>query len=320
MPEVVWVPDSSRLTRPTPGTSTLVGPPAVRVTFLPSAVTFPRTFALATGFLPASQTALEVTFSTSTRESSGSPGTWTEALARFASASARVLSAVALEVATSARRTLTGWFPSTPSRVTVSAVFSAVAGALTSFRVAFRGTCTVLLSRPTSSPARRTTAPALPSPPAPPPPVANAGGAVSRATAPVASRTAAGMRKVLLFKVVEPPGRWVPSRRQWGTLRAPTASTPESLRTVGERVATWREFTPMGGFHAHIRITAPHEAREFSPFTDSRPTRAFSTTDGPPMSRAVNRPPFAAQARTSPFTTTRSGCASARTSARGSVP
>lgn len=80
---VVTVFDRSRETSPTPGTATRVGPPAESVTFLPSTATWPSTFDSATGFLPTSQTALEVTFSTSMSESTGSPGTWILAFARL---------------------------------------------------------------------------------------------------------------------------------------------------------------------------------------------------------------------------------------------
>ncbi len=81
--EVVSVFDRSRLTSPTPGTATRVGPPAESVTFLPSTETWPSTLDSATDALPTSQSALEVTFSTSMSESSGRPGTWTRALARL---------------------------------------------------------------------------------------------------------------------------------------------------------------------------------------------------------------------------------------------
>lgn len=82
--DVVRVFDRSSVTSPTPGTSTRVGPPAVSVTFLPRTVTEPSRSDSATGFFPASQTALEVTSWTSMSDSSGSPGTWTLARAMLA--------------------------------------------------------------------------------------------------------------------------------------------------------------------------------------------------------------------------------------------
>ncbi|MBT2390359.1 hypothetical protein J7E87_13210 [Streptomyces sp. ISL-1] len=206
--DVVCVFDRSSVTSPVPGTSTRVVPPVESVVLLPSTVTGPSTFDSATGCLPASQTALDVTFSTSIRERSGSPGTCTRARTRLVYPSALCLSTVAFAVATSARSTWKGLPWSTPSNRTLSAVFSALAGACTSLSVALSGTSTVLLSRDTSRPVRSTTALARPSPP----PVACAGaaramGAATSAAAAVtaAQRRATGMRKVLLFKVVEPP-------------------------------------------------------------------------------------------------------------------
>jgi hypothetical protein len=115
---------------------------------------------------------------------------------------------VAFAVATSALSTWTGRPFSTPSSSTVSAVFSALAGAWTSLSVALSGTWTDLFRSETSSPARSTTALAFPWPPDGVAGVvavaACAGTATSRATGAAAIARAAE-RKVLLFKMVEPP-------------------------------------------------------------------------------------------------------------------
>lgn len=160
--EVVSSFERSSRTSPTPGTFTSVVPPVVSVTFLPRTVTGPRRLASATGCFPASQVAVEVTSWTSITESSGRPGTCSLARASVVEPSLFPAVAVALASATSARRTLNGFPPSTPSSRAVSAVFSALSGACTSLRVTASGTFTVLLSRETSSPVRSTVALARP--------------------------------------------------------------------------------------------------------------------------------------------------------------
>ncbi len=101
---------------------------------LPSTVTAPGRCDVATGAFPASHVAFEVTASISMRESSGNPGTWSRAWARFVYPSAFVADTVAFAVATSAASTLKGCPPFTPSNWAVSAVFSALCGAWTSLR------------------------------------------------------------------------------------------------------------------------------------------------------------------------------------------
>ena len=235
---VVAVFDRSRVTEPTPGTSTFVVPPAERVTRLPSTETRPSTFDSATGFFPASHRAFEVTFSTSIRDSAGSPGTCTRAWARCVLPSALCSSTVASAVATSARSTRTGRSSSTPPSSTLSAVFSALAGACTSLSVASSGSWTDLLRSETSSPVRSTTALAFPWPPAG---VAGAvavaacaGTATSRATGAAATARAA-RRKVLLFKMVEPPQEtWSHRHRPMGDIAG--AGGLDSVNLYARRV------------------------------------------------------------------------------------
>lgn len=81
---------------------------AVRVTRLPRTVTWPSTLASATGFFPASQRAVAVTFSTSSSGSRGRPGRCTLAWASVVLPSALWASAVAFAWATWALSTLKG--------------------------------------------------------------------------------------------------------------------------------------------------------------------------------------------------------------------
>ncbi len=232
--DVVRVVDRSSRTSPTPGTFTSVGPAEVSVTRLPSTVTEPGRVVEARGALPASQTAFAVTFSSSISPSSGSPGTWTRALARVAEASARFPSTVAPASATSARSTVNGRPPSTPSNRAVSAVSRALCGARTSLRETVSGACTVLLSRDTSSSVRSTAAPAVPCSPvacAAPAPVSTREPAARTPAAATAAGRRAGMRKVALFKVVGPPGDVCGTRKECPR-RKQAVSDPATLHSI----------------------------------------------------------------------------------------
>ncbi len=209
--DVVEVFDRSSRTDPTPGTFTSVGPPEVSETRLPRTVAEAGSVTEACGVLPASQTALEATVSSSTTDSSGSPGTWSRALARVVDASARSPSTVAPASATSALSTLKGLPPSTPSRPAVRAVRVAVSappGARTSLRETASGAWTVLLSRETSSPVRSTAALALPWSSvacAEPAPARAAGPAARAVAAATTAQRRADRRALMVFKVVGPP-------------------------------------------------------------------------------------------------------------------
>ncbi len=261
----------SRRTSPTPGTFTSVEPPAVSVTRLPRTVTAPRTFAEAAGARPASQVALAVTVPTSIRDSRGRPGTCSRASTSRTEPSARRAVTVALAEATSAPRTVNGLPPATPSSRADSAVRSALRGAWTSLRETASGTSTVLSSRDTSSPVRRTTAEARPrsavacAGPAP----RTAGPAARAVTVATAARRRAGMRKSLLFKVVGPPEE--------------TGLGPVNLvRPVGERSAIQGHFTRTWICRTPLRITG-----------HGRSLTARSGRSAPPgaVPRAPVRPP-----------------------------
>ncbi|KDN80124.1 hypothetical protein DF19_00095 [Streptomyces olindensis] len=107
---------------------TSVGPPAVSFTRLPSTVTEPGRSVVATGFLPTSQVAVEMTCSISISDSSGRLGTCRRAWAGVALPSAFVAVVVAVARATSpvacaglAPARTTG--PTSPQRGEIAAVF-----------------------------------------------------------------------------------------------------------------------------------------------------------------------------------------------------
>ncbi len=194
--EVTVFRDSHRLTLPTPGTATCVGPAALSETFSPRTSISPSTLTCALGCPPAGQSARACTASIPSSPLPSSPGTFTRAFSRSTAACEPLLSAVAELWPTLASTSDSGPWP-TPATVAVSRLPSWSPGAWMELSTTSTGMSTVLFSSFTSRPSRAVVAEAVPvpSPEALAGAAANADGpAANRETAANAPRAAAERR------------------------------------------------------------------------------------------------------------------------------